>query len=71
VDVGTLLVGEGDRATATGRLVRDARGGWFQPPMFMAAPGAETGGYCRSGPGMNRAIGAGRRSRRDLDAQVG
>jgi hypothetical protein len=39
MDVDRLVVGEGDRATATGRLVRNDRGDWFEPGLPIAEPG--------------------------------
>jgi hypothetical protein len=39
MDAGDLAVGDGDRAVATGRLVRDERGDWFEPPVWIAEPG--------------------------------
>jgi hypothetical protein len=38
VDAGSLVVGEGDRAAATGRLVRNDLGDWFEPPGWIAGP---------------------------------
>lgn len=39
VDFVSLVVGEGDRVTASGRLVRNGSGDWFEPPMPAALPG--------------------------------
>jgi hypothetical protein len=39
MDAGDLAVEDGDRVVATGRLVRDERGDWFEPPVMIAAPG--------------------------------
>lgn len=39
MDAGSLVVGEGDRAAATGRLVRNDLGDWFEPPVWIAEPG--------------------------------
>jgi len=39
VDVGGLVVREGDRVAATGRLVRNDLGDWFEPALPIAAPG--------------------------------
>jgi hypothetical protein len=39
MDIDGLIVREGDRATATGRLVRDDLGDWFEPALPMAEPG--------------------------------
>jgi hypothetical protein len=34
VDYAALVIRDGDRVTATGRLVRDHTGDWFEPPLF-------------------------------------
>ena len=39
MDVDDLVVRDGDRATATGRLVRNDLGDWFQPALPIAKPG--------------------------------
>src|SRR5260370_34656272 len=39
MDVDGLVVREGDRAAATGRLVRNDLGDWFEPALPIAAPG--------------------------------
>jgi len=39
VDADALVVREGDRVAATGRLVRNDRGDWFEPAMWIAEPG--------------------------------
>src|SRR5258708_29788511 len=39
MDVERLGVREGDRAVATGRLVRNDLGDWFQPALPIAEPG--------------------------------
>jgi len=39
MDVDGLVVREGDRAVATGRLVRNDRGDWFEPALPIAAAG--------------------------------
>jgi hypothetical protein len=39
VDVDGLVVREGDRVAATGRLVRNDLGDWFEPALPIAAPG--------------------------------
>jgi hypothetical protein len=39
MDVDGLVVSEGDRAAATGRLVRNDLGDWFEPAMWIAEPG--------------------------------
>ena len=39
MDVDELVVDEGDRVAATGRLVRNDRGDWFEPALPIAAAG--------------------------------
>jgi hypothetical protein len=39
MDVDALVVREGDRVTATGRLVRNDLGDWFEPALPIAEPG--------------------------------
>lgn len=39
MDAGKLVVREGDRVAATGRLVRDDLGDWFEPALPIAAAG--------------------------------
>jgi len=39
VDVDELIVREGDRVTATGCLIRNDLGDWFQPALWVAQPG--------------------------------
>jgi hypothetical protein len=39
MDVDGLVVRDGDQAAATGRLVRNDRGDWFEPAMWIAEPG--------------------------------
>lgn len=39
VDFDALILRDGDRVTASGRLVHDGTGNWFEPPMWVAAPG--------------------------------
>ena len=38
MDVDALVLREGDRARAPGRLVRTSQGDWFEPPMWVAGP---------------------------------
>jgi len=40
MDFASLIIREGDRVTAPGRLVRDETGDWFEPPVPVAAPGS-------------------------------
>ena len=42
MDVEALVVRDGDRVTATGRLVRNDSGDWFEPPLPVALPGGVT-----------------------------
>jgi hypothetical protein len=44
MDFGALVVRDGDLVTASGRLVRDHAGAWFEPPAAMAAVAAAGGG---------------------------
>lgn len=39
MDLASLVVREGDRVTASGRLVRNKTADWFEPPMPVAMPG--------------------------------
>jgi len=39
MDADRLVVRDGDRAAATGRLVRNDRGDWFEPALWIAEPG--------------------------------
>jgi hypothetical protein len=39
MDFASLVVREGDRVTASGRLLREETGDWFEPPMPVALPG--------------------------------
>jgi hypothetical protein len=39
MDFDALVVRDGDRVTATGRLVRNETGDWFAPPLIVAEPG--------------------------------
>jgi hypothetical protein len=39
MDIDGLVVREGDRAAATGRLMRDGLGDWFEPAFPIAGPG--------------------------------
>ncbi len=39
MDFDALVVREGDRVTAAGRLVRNETGDWFEPPLPVALPG--------------------------------
>lgn len=39
MDVDPLVLREGDRVRASGRLVRTSQGDWFEPPMWVAGPG--------------------------------
>jgi len=39
MDFESLIIRDGDRVAASGRLVRDSRGDWFQPSLPVALPG--------------------------------
>jgi hypothetical protein len=39
MDFDALVLRDGERVTASGRLLRDVTGDWFEPPMWIAAPG--------------------------------
>lgn len=39
MDVDALVVREGDRVVAAGRLVRSSQGSWFEPALWIAEPG--------------------------------
>jgi hypothetical protein len=39
MDIDALVVREGDRVRASGRLVRTSQGDWFQPALLIAEPG--------------------------------
>src|SRR5262249_54705423 len=39
VDFAALIIREYDRVTASGRVVRDETGDWFEPPVGVALPG--------------------------------
>ena len=39
MDIDRLVVREGDRVAATGRLVRNDLGDWFEPALWVAEPG--------------------------------
>jgi hypothetical protein len=65
MDADRLVVRDGDRASATGRLVRNDLGDWFEPALAIAGPG---GGQRRVRPvwgGAIRVAGA------DFDAVAG
>ena len=65
MDVDALVVHEGDRATATGRLVRNDRGDWFEPVLMIAEQGGLERRIRRVWKGAVRVAGA------DLDAVAG
>jgi hypothetical protein len=58
MDVDALVVGEGDRVTASGRLVRDKSGDWFEPPLPVALPGGVHRGVRAAWRGAIQVIGA-------------
>jgi hypothetical protein len=58
MDAGGLVVGEGDRATATGRLVRNDLGDWFEPVLWNGEPGGQERRVMRAWKGAVRVAGA-------------
>lgn len=59
MDVDALVVRDGDRVRASGRLVRDSQGDWVQPDLPHAGPGGlERGARPVWWPGAVRVIGA-------------
>jgi hypothetical protein len=65
LDVDGLVVREGDRVTATGRLVRNDLGDWFQPAHPVAEPGGLERRIRAARKGAIRVAGA------DFDAVAG
>jgi hypothetical protein len=65
VDVSGLVVHEGDRVAATGRLVRNDLGDWFEPALWIAEPGGLERRVRPVWQGAVRAAGA------DFDAVAG
>src|SRR6266566_5112726 len=65
MDIDGLVVREGDRATATGRLVRDDLGDWFEPAFPIAEPGGLERRVRAASNGAVRVAGA------DFDAAAG
>ena len=59
MDVDGLVVREGDRVTATGSLVRNDLGDWFQPALPIAEPGGLERRIRAAWKGAIRAAGAG------------
>jgi hypothetical protein len=58
MDFNALVVREGDRATATGRLVHNDTGDWFEPPLPVALPGGMPRGVGAVWRGAIRVVGA-------------
>lgn len=59
MDVDALVVRDGDRVRAAGRLVRDSQGDWFEPSLPVAGPGGvERGVRCVWRAGAVRVVGA-------------
>jgi hypothetical protein len=58
VDVDGLVVRDGDRVAATGRLVRNDRGDWFEPALWIAEPGGLERRVRPVWPGAVRVAGA-------------
>ncbi len=65
MDIDGLVVREGDRAAATGRLVRDGRGDWFEPAFPVAGPAGPERRVRAACQGAVRVAGA------DFDALAG
>src|SRR6266581_680814 len=65
MDIDGLVVREGDRAAATGRLVRDGRGDWFEPAFPVAGPAGPERRVRAAWQGAVRVAGA------DFDAVAG
>ena len=64
VDFERLVTRDGDRVAASGRLVRDSRGDWFQPSLPFVAPGGLERTVSPAGRLAIRVVGA------DLDLVV-
>lgn len=58
MDADALVVRDGDRVAAEGRLVRDGRGDWFEPALWIAAPGGLERGVRPVWQGAVRVVGA-------------
>lgn len=58
MDFDALVVRDGDRVTATGRLVRNETGDWFEPPLPVALPGGVPRGVRAVWRGAVRVVGA-------------
>ena len=64
MDFERLVIRDGDRVAASGRLVRDSRGDWFQPSLPFAGPGGLERTVSPAGRWAIRVVGA------DLDLVV-
>lgn len=58
MDFAALIIREGDRLSASGRLVRDDTGDWFEPPVPIAATGSLSRGVRPAWRGSVRIVGA-------------
>jgi len=58
MDFAALIIREGDRVSASGRLVRDGTGDWFEPPIPVAATGSLYRGIRPTWRGSVRIVGA-------------
>jgi hypothetical protein len=65
MDAGRLVIGDGDQARATGRLVRNDTGDWFQPALPISGPAGLVRGVRPVWQGAVRVSGA------DFDAVAG
>jgi hypothetical protein len=58
MDFASLIIREGDRVTASGRLVRNHTGDWFEPPVPVTANFSLSRSVRRAWPGSVRIVGA-------------
>jgi hypothetical protein len=58
MDFASLIIREGDRVTASGRLVRNETGDWFEPPVSVTANFRLVRSVRRAWPGCVRIVGA-------------
>jgi hypothetical protein len=58
MDFASLIIREGDRVTASGRLLRNETGDWFEPPVPVAATGSLFRSVRPAWPGSVRIVGA-------------
>ena len=58
MDFAALILREGDRLSASGRVVRDDTGDWFEPPVLVAATSSASRGVRPAWRGSVRIVGA-------------